>query len=128
MRSNFSTAFHCTVLSFHYTVDHLHFHGSSFSKAIYLCKGQCWWSDPSQYPAGNYGSALYVPLKKCAVCSSAHSSYTCVVCPLKVKTLEGEHINFIHCCTDREWVGSNEIMQPAAVFRRCVVVNTVNSQ
>lgn len=105
---------------------HLHFHGFSFSKTTYLCKGQCWRSDPSWCSAGNYGSVLYVPPMTFFVCSSAHSSYTCVVCQLKVKTFEGEHINFIHCYRQKEWVASNEITQPAAVYRRCVVVNTVS--
>lgn len=61
----------------------LHFHRVSLYKSLYLCKDQCWWPDPDRCPAGNYGSALYVPPEKYAACSSAHSSYTCVVCQLR---------------------------------------------
>lgn len=65
----------------------------SFSETIYLCKGHCWQSGPIRYPAGNCGSALYVPPVKCVVCSFVHNSYICVVCQLKGKTFKGENIH-----------------------------------
>lgn len=101
----FAVLYYCN----HYTLGCPHVHGFRFSKTFYLRKGQCWLSDPSQYLAGNCGSALYVPLGTFAVCNCAHSSYTCVVCQLKVKIIEGKHIIFIH-------------------HIQCIVVNTVNTQ
>ena len=127
VRSNFTLLYY----SYRYTLCRLRIFSFRFSKTVYLCKGQCWRSDPSRCPAGNYGSALYVPLEKCAVCSSDHNSCTCVVCQLKSgdirerererereRTREKERIlNFIHRRADRKkWVVSDEIMQPAAAF------------